>query len=707
MPGVGHAAATAAVWPGNRDWLVESLVRNVPATLKSQDPESGRFGTKPWCCSDQNVLFPLAAAWACKHEKNPYYHDPHLLEAICKGGEALVRAQDEKGMWVFRKKDNSTWGKIHMPWTYSRWIRAYLLVRDDMPAASRTAWEQGLQRGFKEIRHYVDGGVHNIPTHHAMALYLAGTAFDNEEWKAAAKAFMAKVVARQDPGGFWSENYGPVVGYNMVYLDALGIYYAVSRDAGVLPALKRGAMFHANFVWDDGTPVAAIDERQIYHTERSLGNVGFSQTAVGRSFLLHQTAPLRQSGKFVPPDYAAAMLFYGGSGPAEPSAAAGDRGQFVLGKNKALMRRETPWQCCFSAYCCPVPKSRWLQDRQNFVDVFHDHLGLVVGGGNTKLQPYWSTFTVGNPGSVSHKPGDTNPNFLPRCALRWVPTRSRLVPDASPPYLDLVYHDHVGRVCAEAKSDGTFVLTYTALRYGGKRFEAHVPFLKRQGRLRFGSGKEVFLGKEAVRFLPDQIGGRFDWGGLRVVVPPGASLMWPARQFNPYKKDGASSLANAKLVLILPLKKEGESASVILGVTPGTLPEGAQVFETRDLLGSSPSGTRTRYLKKLGSFFLGASQPGDAVNFVLPVEKTGEYEVLADFVVFPGYGIVQLSLDGTPIGKAFDAYAPELDTSGPVSFGRTVLTKGQHDLLLTVVGKNRKSHRYYVSVRRFFLRPVD
>jgi hypothetical protein len=48
------------------------------------------------------------------------------------------------------------------------------------------------------------------------------------------KQFMAKVVAAQTPGGWWVEHSGPVVAYNFVYVEALGIYYAMSRDAGVL-----------------------------------------------------------------------------------------------------------------------------------------------------------------------------------------------------------------------------------------------------------------------------------------------------------------------------------------------------------------------------------------------------------------------------------------------------------------------------------------
>mgnify|MGYP000995750059 FL=1 len=62
-PGGTAPDGGAPSWP-DRDWLVMSLVTGVDAILKTQDAESGRFGTEPWVCTDQNVLFPLAAAWA-------------------------------------------------------------------------------------------------------------------------------------------------------------------------------------------------------------------------------------------------------------------------------------------------------------------------------------------------------------------------------------------------------------------------------------------------------------------------------------------------------------------------------------------------------------------------------------------------------------------------------------------------------------------
>ncbi|MGQ9731887.1 MAG: hypothetical protein ACUVX8_11535, partial [Candidatus Zipacnadales bacterium] len=473
-------------WPP-RDVLVQGLASEVEHLLSSQDPETGRFGTEPWICTDQNVIFPLAAAWAIEHPQNPWYHSPRVLEAIAKGGEALVDDQDEQGRWIFRKKDNSTWGQTHMPWTYSRWIRAYDLVGEALPPATREKWEQGLRLGFTGIRAYAEGGVHNIPTHHAMALYIAGRCLGNPEWQQAATAFMARVVAAQNPAGYWSEHYGPVVGYNEVYIDALGVYYHESGDPVVLPALQRSAHFHSAILWPDGSSVSCIDERQIYHPGRDLGNVGFSHTPEGRGFLLSQLAAYVADGKLPGADYAASMLLYGGEGKGIAPPAAGETGRVILGDKEAVIERSKPWQWCFSAYACAPVQNRWIQDRHNLVDVFHDNLGLVIGGGNTKLQPYWSTFTVGDPSLLRHQPGDEAPNFVPDIDLHWTPDRSRIdLAESQPPVLVTNYGGIECRVQVLPQPTGALLLRYTAA--AAENVEGHIPFLYRGPKLTTARG---------------------------------------------------------------------------------------------------------------------------------------------------------------------------------------------------------------------------
>jgi hypothetical protein len=549
------AAEDFKTWPP-KNFLMKSLVKSVEDTLKTYHPETGRFGTEPWVCGDQNVIMTLAAAWSIKDPANPYYHDKKLLQVIAKGGEALVDDQDENGMWIFKKKDYSTWGQILMPWTYSRWIRTYVLVRDALPKASRDKWEKGLLLGFKGIREREIGRVHNIPCHHAMALYIAGVAFKNEEWKKAAMEFQKKVMEEQFPEGYWSENFGPVVSYNMVYMEALGVYYHFSKDPLVPEILKRGVKFHSDILWTDGTSISAIDERVIYHKSINVGNPGFSHVPEGRGFILSQLMRETEDGKkLVGGDYAANLLLYGGKGNVVfPAAASGDSIS-VIGKNDAVIVRQKPWEWAFSSYATKPLQNRWIQDRHNYIDIVHSDIGMIAGGGNTKLQPYWSTFTVGYPYFLHHKPGDEEPNFIPEIGLKWTADKAVITATGNPTKMALKYGDIDCAVSFEVMAEGRMaVVTYEAP--AEKQVEAHLPLMMLDDKLTLADGRTIYLSEAEMVLDSKNIGKHFDFGKIRVSVPQGASLRWPCRQHNPYTKAGNSDIHDAKLVLVLPFVKD-------------------------------------------------------------------------------------------------------------------------------------------------------
>ncbi len=570
------AAGVAGTEWNPREPFLKSLVGGVPAILKSQDPATGRFGSQPWICADQNVLLPLAAAWAIKDPANPYYHDAKLLEAIMAGGDALVADQDKNGAWTFRKKDNSTWGQILMPWTYSRWIRAFQLIKDDMPADRRQRWEKGLLLGFTGISKNCLGEVRNIPCHHAMALYCAGVCFNREDWKKQAREFMTKVAAKQTPAGWWSEHSGPVVAYNFVYVEAFGVYYSMSRDAGVLEALRRSAVFHGTFIYPNGTIVETVDERNPYEPGTAHGNVGFTFTPVegnvgfsftpeGRGFLQHQFQLRKWS---ITADEAASHLLHGETGPAAPIAADSDERFTVIGDNDAMVLRHKPWFICLSSFTCELSTARWIQDRQNFVSVYHDRAGLIVGGGNTKLQPFWSNFTVGDTTLLQHKPGDENPDFKPKGGLIHMPSAAKLHADKTSPSLDLTYGAENCRVTVRPLDDKRLTLVCEATSKSGQPVEGHVVFLPHLStEIKTDSGKSAKLGEEPMEWSAADIGAWFDLGPVRVNVPPGAKLVWPKMRHNPYKKDGSSTLREARLVLCLPFSSAVTKQEVTVEVT--------------------------------------------------------------------------------------------------------------------------------------------
>ncbi len=540
------------------------LVRGMSDILKSFNPDTGHFGEGVWIVTDQNVVFTLAAAWSYKSDDNPYYHDAKVLNAIIAGGDALIAAQDQNGMWEFRKKDNSTWGQIYMPWTYSRWIRAYGIIRDAMPAEKRAAWEKAITRGVEGMirTELVKDKIENIPTHDSMAVYHFGQLMNRDDYKSAATAYLDKVFAAQSPDGFWSENFGPVVNYNLVYVDAIGVYYAMSHDPKAKEALRRAAIYHSNFTYPDGSEVATVDERNPYHKSIVMPNVGFTFSPEGRGFIEHELKLLE--GKPIGAEMAASYLLYGEKGEATPPPSEQPHYQHMIGDatNGALIHRDGQWFVCMSSYHPPptfklvnlavvlkgdpftvlpftsVPSTRWIQDRQNFVSLFNDKTGLILGGGNTKMQPLWSTFTVGDVSKLHHTPGDQNPNFFPKPGLLHMPTDAHL--DADDLQLDLTYYETKCHVRVDTSSPNQATLTYWIDDLPPQGASAHVPLLV---------DPKTIVANIARANDADHLTHR----GWRISVPRGASLEYPVPPHNPYTKDGhIDSPDEARCVMTLP-----------------------------------------------------------------------------------------------------------------------------------------------------------
>ena len=528
-----------------KDRCLKDLVTQVPGILKSQNSGTGRFGEGVWVVIDQNVLLPLAAAWSYKNPANPYYHSAEVLQAILKGGNALIDAQDANGQWLFNKKDGSTWGQIYQPWTYTRWLRAFQMIRDDMPPAVRARWEKALLLGYtgisaEERTNDSTNNLHNIPAHHALGLYLACKIFDRPEWCKQGAAFLHRIADSQSGEGYWSEHEGPIVLYGTVYVEALGIYLAVSHDESVRPNLRKAAIFHAHFTYPDGTEVETVDERNPYYGKVRVPNVGYTYSPEGRGYLLRQIAALKGP---IPADDAANLLLWGEDGEAVDCAAGNF--DYILPGSQAEVVRHAPWFLVISAFTASVMQKRWVQDRQNFVSIYHDDAGLILGGGNTKLQPEWSNFTWGDTRLLRLKPGDEDPNFLPPPGVRHVPDKAHLIRDGQAVGVELSYGDQVGRILLKMVNGRR--LEYVSS--SGPALAAHVTLLPRMGMPARSSKGSVELSAKPFDWQS------IDWlehGEARFTLPAGTRAQWPVRPHDPYKKDGHGDPDQSRIVLDLP-----------------------------------------------------------------------------------------------------------------------------------------------------------
>jgi hypothetical protein len=536
------ARAGAAPYPAHyKDRCLTDLVAQVPDILRSQDPKTGHFGTGLWITTDQNVLLPLAAAWSHQDSRNPYYHNAQVLNAIMAGGDALIDAQDKNGQFEFLKKDASTWGQVYQPWIYTRWLRAFQMVRAAMPPERRARWETALLLGYNGIsseeRHAT---LHNIPAHHAMGLYFAGKIFDRPEWCAQGTEFLHREVQNQNPEGYWSEHSGPVVLYDRVYLEALGLYLAVSHDESMRAALRKASIYHSYFTYPDGTDVETIDERNPYLGKIRVPNVGFTFSPEGRGYLMREIGHLQGP---IPADDAASLLLWGEEGDAV-DIPSGDF-DYTLPSGGARLVRRGPWFIAISAFTAPLIQRRWIQDRQNFVSVFHDGPGLIAGGGNTKMQPRWSNFTLGDIHLLALKPGDEDPNFIPPPGLEHVPTAAHLLTDGQIG-VSLMYGQHEGQIALKIIGDQRLEYTVT----GDPALAAHFTILPHiSASITTAAGDKGTLSAMPIEWHP---GAWLEHAGVRLLLPADVVALWPVLPHDPYTKDGHAEIDEGRIVLDFP-----------------------------------------------------------------------------------------------------------------------------------------------------------
>jgi hypothetical protein len=493
-----------------KDIFLHRMVAGAPEVLATFNPDTGRFMTPGyagpdlgWALTNQDVTYPLALLYKTAHAENPYGGSQEILEVVAKAGDAVRDFQYPDGQVEFIKVDGSKWGPTFMPWTMYHWVEAYALVRDDLDAARRKGWEEGLTLAFDGIAKNVSDGyrVHNIPTWNGMSLTRAGQIFGRDDWGAVGREMIRRAVAAQTEHGYWDEHGGPTTLYNSVYVHAIGLYHAFTNDDSVRDCLRRGLDFHLKFSYPDGAYVETIDGRVKYHAgvqERSL--VAYSLFPDGRRFVRYLMEQAKNAGAMAsctPLMASAFQHYHGGDESLIPQEQ--DRYELPMGDLARVVKRGK-WFHCVSAIVTEPVESRWGMDRQNFVSLYHDDCGLIVGGGNSKDQPTWSNFVVGE-------------KFLPQSA--------RLLTDG-------VMLDY-GTACCVLRvhcDENEATLTYH-LESGSQPVTCHL----------------------LLHVVPDRPlttgDGWISHGGWRLHLPDDATFEYPVSPFNPYAKEGNAPLEQA------------------------------------------------------------------------------------------------------------------------------------------------------------------
>ena len=507
-----------------------------------------------WAVTNQDIIYPLSLLYLT--EGSRYYQDDTILDLVIRGGDALRDFQNPDGTVEFIKPDGSTWGAIYMPWSMFHWLETYRLVADLLDPARRDRWAEGLELAYAGITGKLDEqDVHNIPTWNGAASYRAGTIFGRTEWTRAGERMIARAVEGQHRSGYWPEHFGPTSSYNYVYVHALGLYHVFSGDTSVLDALERATEFHIRYTYPDGRVIETIDGRVKYHDRiPTAGHVGLQFTPRGRRYveflvdrLLDQRASSQpgtdedivKSGSIKTSSTVlglesriAATFEHWRPGFGEPIPQ--DTGSYrCLDSGFSAITRSGSWLTCVSECTTPPVESRWGQDRQNMLSIWNEKHGLIVGGGNSKDQPKWSSFVVGVGENIVYIPDD-----------------AKSAADASGDRCTYTIGGETINVVTEIDDADVVRLHWTGPA------SATVQLL-----LRFHEGMKVETADDitelrlddAIEWNLDSNGSWIIFAGIRIEVGGAGVLSWPVSPFNPYTKDGSSPGADSTAVLALSL----------------------------------------------------------------------------------------------------------------------------------------------------------
>ena len=224
------------------------------------------------------------------------------------------------------------------------------------------------------------------------------------EWEKVAGKVLHRFAVEQAPDGFWGEHSyaGPTTDYDYLTACAVALYYEHSKDPAALEALRRSTTFHEYFTWPNGEGVELVNDRNRYGYVSMWGSFGFRTSRTAGAMpnscsraIRPQRIALEMLGRM------AQNAMYWHEGETAPHAARLRQIRLPHASSgghpqERALAGEPVRHCGHAGAAEPV-----LPDRQSAISVYHEKLGLIVSGSNSKRQPELATFTENTAGRYS------------------------------------------------------------------------------------------------------------------------------------------------------------------------------------------------------------------------------------------------------------------------------------------------------------------
>ena len=550
-----------------RQRVLAAMARSVPAVLARIDPQTGRLRNPNGTSTifEQHPVYALAYLYRAPGSQ--WQGDATVLDGARRIGDAILAVQEPDGRFPFIKEDGSFWGVSTLPWHVGPWLEAWRLLGEDLGAETRARWRDGLGRWLRCVAEELSGNprLHNIQAYCAGILVRGARLLGLPEHEAVGEAFLRRIAALQNEDGFWPEGGCPTLLYNLVYLQGLGLYHLATGAAWVRPHLERGLAFHLRFTYPDGTLVETIDGRVRHHHEPSLlGGLAFLPFPAGGSLLariLDGHLATRDPGT-LNGNLAYVVEHWPEDAGAGPPA---DRPDVLLGLgNRVLTRRTGDWFWCLSGLGVPAAERqhylhhRWHNDLNQRLSLWHARRGLVAGGGSSRLQPAFHTFSVTVGGAFHFAPDEAHAEAgadgEDRLHLAFGPVRCllgvRLLGDGA---VALRWHAAWPASAGQVSVTAGFALP---------------ELLDQEARSTLpGTAPETLAARQDVIWIEKPPAPLPPWtlsvGGLGIRLPAGTTFHWPEYPFNPYAIDNAAAAVHAAGTCSFALANGEERLAII------------------------------------------------------------------------------------------------------------------------------------------------
>jgi hypothetical protein len=539
--------------PGRYYSLMAAGIAPVEARLAAGPlPDLATLEAEPGCRHFPSCILVAAVLYRQPDAANPRHGDPRLRWLAEAVGDFLA-SESEEGRFQPRLDSHRD---AYM------WLEAFRLLQPELGPDRRARWRREIEKQVaplaeataerQDFPRYQSPFISTSPNHYALwasTVHLAGRVFGNQEWERLGARVLHRFAAEEQAAdGYWGEHSsaGPTTGYDYLTLTGVALYWEHSQDPAALEALRRSTLFHQYYTFPDGTPVDVINDRNRYWGVSAWGHFGFSHFPEGRryaefltGFFKEGAVSLEDLGRLAQN----ALYFHEGAAAPIPRDLDDYAHQMTI---PAGIRKRGPWVVCLSGLIgTQAEANQFYLDRQGSLSVFHERLGLIVTGANSKRQPELATFSGKIGGQAFHLPLSSH--------LRMSEERDRL---------GVAYPKFFSELTVSASSSSRLQIQFSITGVGQPPEEARLTLqlcLKNGETLETAAGERFVLGAEPLDLGPEALGKWIVHGGWRLRVDPTARLAWPVYPYNPYRNGPETSLERAVGTLSVPLRFRPQS----------------------------------------------------------------------------------------------------------------------------------------------------